>query len=223
MGNEREILVFPRSSLPTLAPFVRWELAGSMLESIERHMYWLPRQEAEKSSNLFQPIPCAMIRNAFGEYCVLRRIREGREDLSSKVSLVVGGHVDKCEEEQGLSSILLATLRREIMEELGVSQLTDVRPVGMIQDHSSTIASRHVGFLYETVISEKFRPQAIEEFSTESMLNGRLFAPTELFKFRDEFDPWSFIIFAEHISTSFTPSDIGGQPAFSFTWNTQEN
>lgn len=220
MADEREILVFPRSSLPTLAPFVRWEHAGSMLASIEKRMYWMPRHEAELSITLFQPIPCAIVRNTVGEYCVLRRIKEGREDLSSKVSLVVGGHVDKCEQEKSLSSILLATLKREVQEELGVNRLTDVRPIGMVLDHSSITASRHVGFLYEAVISEKFRPQAKEEFSTDSILNRRLFAASELSKFREELDPWSSIIFTEYISTSLTPDDIGSQPAFSFTWIT---
>lgn len=220
MADEREILVFPRSSLPTLAPFVPWELAESLFVSIERRMYWKPRHEAELSTELFQPIPCAIVRNTLGEYCVLRRIREGREDLSSKVSLVVGGHVDRCQPEHSLSSILLETLKRELKEELGVSQLTDIRPIGMVLDHSSITASRHVGFLYEVVVSERFRPQATEEFSTDSILNRRLFAASELSKFREEFDPWSFIIFTEYVSTSFTPSDIGSQPAFSFTWIT---
>ena len=220
MDNDREILVFPRLSLPTLAPFIPWKNASTSFKFIEEGMDWVSREKAELSADLFQPIPCAIVRNDLGEYCVLRRIKEGREDLRSKVSLVVGGHVDRCDETTGLSSLLLSTLKREVKEELGVESLSGIMPIGMVMDHSSVIASRHVGFVYELVISEEFKPQATEEFSADSILNRRLYAPTELSKFREEFDPWSFIIFAEYISTSFVPTDVGSQPAFSFTWNT---
>ncbi len=218
MEDTQEILVFPRISLPTLAPFIPWALTSPFFESIQGQMIWLPRCEAELSKDFFQPIPCAIVRNNTGEYRALRRVKDGREDLRSKVSLVVGGHIDKCNDSSELSSLLLATLKRELNEELGVDRLSNITPVGLVVDHSTANASRHVGFVYEVVVDEDFRPMANEEFSINSKLNDGLFTSTQLSRFRDEFDPWSFIIFSEHIAASYSPEDIGSQPAFTFTW-----
>ena len=133
--------------------------------------------------------------------------------MKSKVSLVVGGHIDKGHEKSGFESLLVSTLKREVKEELGVETVSEIRPIGLVIDHSSDNASRHVGFLYETVISQEFKPRAPEEFSTDSVVNSKLYTTTELSRFRDEFDPWSSIIFAEYFATSYTPSDLGSQPA----------
>ena len=222
MDSSREILVFPRSLLATSAPFIPWPLAQHSFDLIQQSMDWLVRDEAEVSTDLLQPIPCSIIRNENGEYCALRRIREGRDDLKSKVTLVVGGHIDRGHEKSGFESLLVATLKREVKEELGVEAVSEIRPIGVVMDHSSDYASRHVGFVYETVISQEFKPRAPEEFSTESIVGSKLYTTTELSKFREEFDPWSFIIFAEHISTSYTPADLGSQPAL-FSMNQLTN
>lgn len=220
MDNTQEILVFPRKSLPTKESFLFWPDAGAILESVEKSMAWLPRNEAEQSSDWLQPIPCAIIRNKTGEYRVLRRVKQGRADLSSKLSLVVGGHIDREPDNFSLSCLLSTTLGREIEEELGVSRALEAKPVGLVIDHSSPFASRHVGFVHEVVIAEEFKALAVEEFSARSKYSGRPYSADGLARFfkDNEFDPWSAIIFANYIAPSYL-MDLGAQSELSLALN----
>ena len=212
MENEQEILVFPRELLPTDTSFVPWEAVPPILKVVEENMSWLPRNEAEQSEDLIQPIPCTIIRNKFQEYHVLRRINEGRKDLRSRITLVVGGHIDSCPGNHELLTLLKMTLKREVGEELGIFNLAEPKPVGLVLDNSSPAASRHAGFVYEIVVDDELKPLAIEEFSTRSKYSGRSFPVEGLSGFfkDDEFDPWSAIIFANYIAPTYS-MDIGTQ------------
>ena len=220
MKTNQEILVFPRVSLLTRERFVPWAEAGTILESVEEEMTWLLRNEAEQSADWMQPIPCAIIRNQIGEYHILRRVKQGRADLSSKLSLIVGGHIDRDPDNWRLPSLLSTTLDREIEEELGVSQSLKTKPIGLVIDHSSPFASRHVGFVHEVVIVDEFKSLAVEEFSTRSKYSGQSYSATGLSKFfkDNEFDPWSAIIFANYIAPSYS-MDMGTQPEFLLALN----
>ena len=218
MNDSREILVFPRETLRTGERFLPWDSAYSLFDAIETSMTWLTREEAEKSEELIQAIPCAVIKNGAEQFRIMRRVKEGRRDLSSKISLVVGGHIDRTVQDCGFLQLLDITLRREIFEELGVHDISNVTPIGIVIDHSSVFASRHVGFVYEATIDDEFTPMAREEFSSRSRYNGQTFSPSDLTKFTKEFDPWSWIIFADYISSecSFSASS---QPEFPLVSN----
>ena len=216
VNDSREILVFPRDTLRTGERFLQWDSALSLIESIESRMTWMIREEAEESEELLQAIPCAVIRSGTEQFRVMRRVKEGRRDLSSKISLVVGGHVDRPVRDHGFLQLLDTTLRREIFEELGVNKITKVKPIGIVIDHSSVFASRHVGFVYEAAIDDEFIPIAKEEFSARSIFNGQSFSPVDLTRFIREFDPWSWIIYADYIGPS-CHSDTSTQPEFPFS------
>lgn len=215
MERRQEILVFPRADLPPGGRFVPWAEAGPVMAAVAAGRTWLPRDLAEQSGDWLQPIPCVLLRNEHHEYRVLRRVKQGRPELSSRISLVVGGHVDRCPDNPGLQSLLAATLAREVDEELGLSSLPEVKSVGVVVDDSSDAASRHIGFVSEIVIADDFKPRATEEFSTRSKVNGQWYAPAALARFRKEFDPWSQIIFADYIAPAYAV-DLGIQP--SLTW-----
>lgn len=218
MERRQEILVFPRADLPPGGRFVPWADAGPVMAAVAAGMAWLPRDTAEQSGDWLQPIPCALIRNEHQEYRVLRRVKQGRHDLSSRISLVVGGHIDRCPDHPDLQTLLSTTLAREVDEELGLSRLPAVKPVGVVVDDSSAAASRHIGFVNEIILAYEFKPRATEEFSTRSKVNGQLYAPAALSRFRKEFDPWSQIIFADYIAPSYAV-DLGIQPSFSLARN----
>ena len=218
MEGRQEILVFPRAALPAGGRFVPWAAAGPVMAAVTAEMTWLPRTVAEQSRDWLQPIPCALIRNEQQEYRVLRRVKQGRPDLSSRISLVVGGHIDRCPNNPGLQTLLATTLAREVDEELGLSSLPAVKPVGVVVDDSSAAASRHIGFVHEIVIADEFKPLATEEFSTRSKVNGQRYAPAALSRFRKEFDPWSQIIFAEYIAPAYAV-DLGIQPSLPLAGN----
>jgi predicted NUDIX family phosphoesterase len=201
VGNANEILTFPRKSVQGYDRFIPWDIAEPIVKCLEGQATWIPRATAEKSNDLVQPIPCALIRNREQRYCVFRRIRQNRRDLSTKISIVVGGHVDKPTNSKIILSLLSTTLAREINEELGILVNTShIPPIGVVIDATSTTASRHVAFVYELCIFDDFTTKASEEFSLKSKWTGCFFPPSKLVEFRKNFDPWSLLLFEDYIA-----------------------
>ena len=214
----QEILVFPRSFLNDKGEFIQQDEAKQLIESLSVAVDWMPREEAESSEAWVQPIPCAIFRDASGKYCVFRQIRQRRKDLSQRLSLVVGGHVDRCAESSLLPEVLSETVKREVWEEVGI--VLDHTPslVGMVVDASSLMASRHVGFIYQVDVNTDVKSLSSEEFSIRSEYNGRFLNMEDHTKFRLkegrlafgslQFDPWSSIIYAQYLDGGFGQSAL---------------
>ena len=173
-------------------------------------MTWIPRHEAEKSKDLIQPIPCALVLDVNQEYYVFRRIKDGRADLRGRISLLVGGHIDWAVEDREVSSLIMATLMREIKEELGMEPASSAKPIGVVIDFSSVQSSRHIGIVHEVVVAGAMRPKAPEEFSTRSQHIGQVYTPRTLSPLRKKLDPWSMIIFGDYINPYYS-LEIGQQ------------
>ena len=174
-------------------------------------MTWLPRSEAEISETLVQPIPCTLVVNEAHLYHVFRRVKEGRSDLRKRISLVIGGHIDQGVEAGDFYSLAMATLMREIDEELKVGFISSTaKPIGLVVDRSSSESSRHVALVYEIAVTGQVKPKATEEFSMRSKYDGKPCTPNELLGIRKIFDPWSQIIFGDYINPSYS-HDVGKQ------------
>jgi predicted NUDIX family phosphoesterase len=202
--NNKEILVFPRRCIQSSDRFVLWSDAAPVILCANANVAWLPRQEAERSKEWVQPIPCAFIRDHTHRYCILRRNRQSRADLRNRISLIVGGHVERSCGHGSLPSLLLLTLERELNEELGIQFLPKVRPVGLIVDSLSIKASRHIAFIYEVVVANRLTVRASEEFSLRSKFTGYFFTPDELSQFYTKFDPWSLLLFEDYVNPRST-------------------
>lgn len=207
----QEILVIPRESVKEFDGFVTWPHASKLVDSVSDCVRWLPRQEAEHSEQLIQPIPCAIFRDNDGRYCVFRQAKHTRIDLSQRFSFIIGGHIDRGCGGSSVQEIFEETVKREISEEVGIFLNSQLKPVGMVIDSSSLTASRHIGFVYEAVVDKEIKPMAAEEFSVNSKYNGQFFSIDSLSKLRSKFDPWSFILFSQYLNGGF-PMDIGRQP-----------
>ena len=211
MGTNR-VLVFPRAVFNDSFSLLPWDSIQARIEEIEDSFVWLERPDAERSTDWVQAIPCTFIRDSTGKCCVLRRVQSVRDDLSKKLSLIIGGHVDELPYRPTFKSVMSLTLERELEEEVGITPVTPPIPVGVIIDNSSIGASRHVAFLHETV-AEEVLTKAKEEFTTRSSLTGEFIPASGLALRRDEFDPWSRLLIEEHICLG----DIDPQPRqFSF-------
>lgn len=196
-----QILVVPRSLLESQHWFTPWMKLGATLSRLQRATGWCVREEAEAAADWVQPIPCAVIRNSEGQYCVLRRIKETRSDLRSKISLLVGGHVHRLSTEKSLSEMLIDTLRRELEEEVGLPAPDVVQPIGLVIDSTSMLTSRHAAFVFEVAAAKAdMKTLAHEEFSRRSKFNLQFFSARKLQRFHSEFDPWSRLIYEEYIS-----------------------
>lgn len=198
--TSRDILVFPRECIRGYAGFIPWTDAQPLVRHMNALLAWLPRSQAETSRDFVQPIPCALIRSNTQRYCVLKRVRQTRADLRDRISLVVGGHVDKPDVPGSVFSLLQVTLLRELQEELRVTRVARTEPVGLVIDSFSITASRHVAFVYEVTVESRLTAQATEEFSIRSKFTGQFFTPIELDRFRAKFDPWSLVLFENYIA-----------------------
>ena len=206
MDNEQDVLCIPRSRLDLLSRFTPWSHATPFIDIAEVEMRWIPRIQAETSDAWIQPIPCALVQGANAEYHVFRRIREGRHDLSGRISMVIGGHIDCSSREGGFLSLAAFTLVKELEEELKVRQMIAAHvPIGLVVDVSSRESSRHVGLVYEVVAEGGVKPKASEEFALGSRYAGKLSSLDELRRLYRHFDPWSMILFADYIRPSHAP------------------
>ena len=210
----QKILVLPRECFHGLDGFVPWPRASNLIDSATECVSWMPRPDAESSEQWVQPIPCAIFRDSRGQYCVFRQARQVRSDLSHRVSFIVGGHIDSGWGNNNIRDVFEETARREVLEEVGVHLDRRLKPVGMLVDSSSLMASRHIGFVYEATIDQKIKSPVTEEFSIGSKYNGKFFSIESLSRFRSEFDPWSFILFSQYLEGGFA-MDIGRQPTLS--------
>ena len=193
-----KVLVFPRAVFGSAYSLLPWESVQSNLDEIKRTFTWLHRPEAEQSEDMVQAIPCTIVRDSEDRYCVFRRVKEGRSDLSGKLSLIIGGHIDAAADQDCFLTTMSRNLIREIDEEIGVRLEEPPRPVGVIIDGSSIVASRHVAFLHE-MIAESVSAQALEEFSGKrSNYTGRFVPASQLGEWRNKFDPWSRLVIEEY-------------------------
>ena len=136
-----EILVFPREVFGSVYSLLPWSSVQPYIDEIERSFSWLDRPQAERSEEVVQAIPCVLIKNSEDRYCVFRRVKEGRTDLSGKLSLIIGGHIDQADDQDSFLSAMERNLVREIDEEVGIRTEEPPRPVGVIIDGSSTVTS----------------------------------------------------------------------------------
>lgn len=211
----QEILVFPRDLINGVDGFVPWGESEKLLHAASKAAAWMPRVDAERSRKWVQPIPCAIFRDTSGRYCVFRQIRQDRKDLSSRLSFIVGGHIDRCFDSTFLLQAIYETVRREVWEEVGVALGDTLEPIGVVVDGSSLEASRHIAFVFEVNVNFDLKSQLNDEFSVRSKYNGRFLDMAERFRFRGTFDPWSAIIFAEYMEGGFS-TDLGRQPMLPF-------
>ena len=202
-----EILVFPRAIFGSAFSLMPWESIQSSLEEIEQSFSWLHRPKAEESDDVVQAIPCVLVRDRENRYCVFRRVREDRPDMSKKLSLIIGGHIDEAPNAEGFIAAVSSNLMREIDEEIGINPEQPPQPVGVIIDGSSIVASRHVAFLHE-MVAEEVSTRAPEEFSKRSKFTGEFMDASWLGQRRDEFDPWSRFVIEQYVR----PSGIQPKP-----------
>ena len=164
-------------------------------------MEWTPREDAERSHSRVQPIACTVLVSRSNRlHHVFRRVGAGRPDMRHRLSLVVGGHVERADGRPGggLLATVSRALRRELLEELGVEPQPDPDLLGIVIDPAGREeTTRHLGLLHETLVDAPTRPRNNQEFYTTSATTGRLHSAGRLRLMEDLLDPWSRVIARE--------------------------
>ena len=186
--------VLPRRILP--AGRVNSWPGDRALERYERSGQWLSREEAERSRTWVQPIPTVVLHDGNERYCVAQRRTDAGPLLGGRLSIAFGGHI---EEPPGgsetLDELLVATARRELYEETGVTARSALEPLALIRDPSSLQASRHIGFIYRASIDPgEVQILAPEEYEPVARGKASFRTLRELQALRRQLDPWSRLL-----------------------------
>jgi predicted NUDIX family phosphoesterase len=107
---------------------------------------------AEINFNLKQPIPYAVIKRGH-EVFVYERLEGGGETrLHGKLSIGVGGHMNK---NGGFNESLIDNLNRELNEELDIqTNSMHLETVGLINDDVNEVGRVHIGLLVVVTVPE---------------------------------------------------------------------
>ena len=207
------VLVVPRYWFANLDGFIPWARAQTIFNTPTENAKWLPRAEAEVSTDWVQPIPCTIFMDPKDQCCLLRY--PGRPH---RFTIVVGGHIDNTSLAPEFEPIFLNTLQREIQEEVHLPHNPLPQPIGLAVDSSSIAASRHIGIVYKTITSAlRIKPLAQDEFSKDSDYSGIFMPPQQIEAMvtREKYyaDPWSTIILSEYLLEG-SPRTFGRQAGF---------
>ena len=204
-ASTREVLVLPRQLLSPSNRFIHADSTKELFTLWESHVEWMPRAIAETCADRIQLIPCVLIESSDEQFYVFRRTQKTRDDLKGRLSFLVGGHVDGPPTDCELRVILEETLRREVEEELGVTELRKLQLLGLVADYSTIASSRHVGVVFKAMLHGLLTTQAPEEFSTRSKWSGKALGLDKLCEVKARQDPWSSILYEEYLIPRYRP------------------
>ncbi|MEP0841892.1 MAG: NUDIX domain-containing protein [Phycisphaerae bacterium] len=170
---------------------------------------FLARESAEKTLDVQQVVPYAVLVNTEGKYfCAKRRSDVDRKELQGKHTLLVGGHAEQRDwDEAKPNQVFENCLRREIDEELIGAQVRKVRPVGFIHDVRSRMGSQHLAFIHEITVGGRtvIRRQALDQEFGRETVSWK--TKEEIKTLVKELDPWSQFVAAALFDASIPSSD----------------
>lgn len=207
--SSQDVLVVPRETVSELKGFAAWpEICPATKAALSRTRAWMPRREAEKSSDMVQLIPCAVVRDGAGNYNVSRRKADARKDISRKITLLYGGHAERVEGCDDLADILKENLRRELEEEISLTRADmdgdNMEIVGAVNDLASVKSSRHLAVVFNVQVANgSVSVRADEEFAPKSKYRGEFMDVAQMVELQsnkqNRFDPWSKLLFEDWI------------------------
>ena len=161
---------------------------------LEKHHY-TRRGPAEFDPTYKQPIGYALVVNpntktVFAYQRSSKDKNYGEKRLQGKWSLGIGGHIEQVDSENG--NPIYTSLRREIEEEIGLSQISEIKVLGYINDDSDSVGKVHFGILYLVETNQ----EVITPPKDGEMSSGSLIPINELEKIvstETEIESWSKI------------------------------
>ena len=174
-----------------------------LMDYIEREHEFLPRNEMETDLTYRQIIPYVAVTRG-GEIFATRRLNAGGEArLHGKLSLGVGGHIERVDDDTS-EGILMRALERELAEEIAVEQVVSLTPLGVINEEHDEVSRVHLGFLFRLEVTGEVSVRETDK------LEGMWLTIDELPGLADEMEGWSRIT-ADELTAArgiFTPADI---------------
>lgn len=159
---------------------------SSIIHRICSYHSYIDRDIAEYSREYKQIIPYAILRNG-NSFFLTKRLRAQREKrLHGMYSIGLGGHINPSEEKE--DNIILAGLKRELYEEIGVADFTHCKCVGVLNDCSTEVSNYHIGLVY--IIDTDMEINIKES----SKMTGQWVSSNEIAEVFQSLETWSQIV-----------------------------
>jgi predicted NUDIX family phosphoesterase len=129
---------------------------AELKQRMAKYFTVMRRGDAEENPAYKQPIPYAVLKKGI-HYFTYRRLGGGGEErLYGKLSVGVGGHMNKVKDAENFQQVLAENLDREINEELILSNAdaAKIQTIGIINDDETEVGKVHVGVLIVVVLPE---------------------------------------------------------------------
>lgn len=124
----------------------------------------------------------------------------GEERLHAMKSIGVGGHANKVPHTETLEEEMLANLKRELNEELHITDedIVDIQFIGYVNDENSSVNVVHYGFVYAIEVKDKSKITIKEK---KVLTEGNFTTLAQLRKEVERFEDWSkFLIESEVVA-----------------------
>jgi predicted NUDIX family phosphoesterase len=156
------------------------------------------RSEVEADMMLIQPIPAAYFE--YRTKLLLLRRKDGGPGnrLHNRYSLWVGGHIRDRDRVASQRDLFVATLRREVSEELRIPFVPVPKRKGLVWDTSTSRSEQHLGIIHR--IELKTNEISVRADQSELRLprgtsvSGTFQSRGEMGRYVHEMEPWSALI-----------------------------
>lgn len=145
----------------------------------------MPRSEAEADPHFKQLVCYVILRSEGTVFHYRRSAAVGEPRLAGLRSLGVGGHVNATDGTVGAEGLDRA-IRRELAEEVVLTETPTLRYLGVINDDSTEVGRVHLGLV---ALAELRRP--LVRLRDPTLVDGRFDAPARLLDQASAFEGWS--------------------------------
>ncbi len=163
------------------------------LEVVAGEGTFRPRSEVEGDDSLKQVIPYAVVTFREKVFLFRRTARGGEARLHRKLSIGVGGHINR----EGEAAQVLPQMRvefglmRELSEELDFTRPPSHRAAGLVNDDESPVGRVHAGIVFRVEAAD----EGVRVRETE-ILEGGFVAAASLAPLLPEMETWSRFVAA---------------------------
>lgn len=160
----------------------------ALLEVCQDNYLFLDRPKAETDPSYKQLITYVTLLCSDSVMALQRTTAQSEKRLHGKLSLGVGGHINKDDDSSTLVDIISRALFRELKEELWLDTSTQPTLQGIINDDSNSVGTVHIGLHYILHVQE--RPLVRET----AKMTATWYKPSQLAALRPHLETWSQIL-----------------------------
>jgi len=183
--NDERILVVKRTDL---MPDGGWKGIKQVnfdqyLQIINEKKQFLWRSDMENDPTYKQIIPYLIFNFNQNYFLMQRRSTASETRLRNKYSLGIGGHIRQ--EDMTKAASIFDWAKREFHEEVYYDGKLDIKPIGIVNDDTTTVGKVHLGFvLLLTGNSDNIRVKS-------ELKGGSLMTLADCMHYYENLEPWS--------------------------------